>query len=1165
MYKKNSDIGLLCPINYRKKALHIMRITILLFFAGIFSISATGYSQEARVTIQVKDKCISDIITEIKAQTNYSFWFDVKDVNVNRKVSIDAKNETLKDVLLAVFEGEDIDFQLQENHIILTGKRIPDNNNTLQQSRKIVGVVKDRQGESIIGANIVIKGTTLGTTTDIDGKYSLEVNDHRMIVISYIGFLTQEINIAGKTEVNITLEENMTSLDEVIVVGYGVQKKALSTGATINLAGEELQKMSTTNPFTALQSQTPGVTIMQANGQPGSDYIVNIRGISTNGDARPLYVIDGVPSGNNALNNMSIADIESVDILKDAASSAIYGARAANGVVLITTKQGKSGRARVSYDGYFGKQYMYRKPELLNAKQYMQVQDELNASQNQEPYDWKSLLPTKLYNDIQSGAWEGTDWLDAFYCPGATTTGHAFTLTGGNEMSKFSLGYSFTLQDGIFGEAVQSNYTRHTFRLNSDHVIYKAGGLDVIKLGENLNYTYRLSNGVNVGNLYSNQIRDMLVANPLLPVYNENGEYYDVPMREADGWYADPLANNPIGFTANSASGLNLTKNYSLNASVYLEVQPIKDLLFKSLFSYRQNASSGRGSNQETRMGGRSENENIYWTAQQSASSGFNWSVSNTLSYAFEVNNNNFSVMLGQEIEKSGYGESVSVNGRRNNFELGFDYAYISNLKKAIELDDLTASGSPLGKNAMASFFGRVMWNYKETYMANVILRADGSSNFARGNRWGYFPSVSVGWLITNESFMESTKSWMDYLKLRISWGQNGNASVAGFQYLSTFRFPADAAYYFGSDKKTQSTGSAPGVLKNENISWETSQQTDIGLDMRFLDSRLGVTFDYYIKETKDWLLEAPIAATWGYSAPNVNGGDVRNSGVELSLTWNEHRGDFFYSVNLNGSYNKNKVLRIDNAEGIIYGRPDVLCNPISEIYRMQESQPMGFFYGWVHDGVFQNQAEIDAYVNSEGNLIQPEAQSGDIRFRDLDGNGVIDINDKTKIGCGWPVYRAGLSINVGYKGFDFIVSASGAFGHELLKSYRSFAGRRYENFTTDVFDHWTGEGTDNFHPRLTIGTHPNYTNFSELLLESGDYVKIQNITLGYDFKRILGSMPFSKARLYVTGQNLLTFTHYSGMDPEVGYGDGQSWVAGIDQGYYPNSRTYLMGVQLSF
>jgi len=1033
-----------------------------------------------------------------------------------------------------------------------------------QQTVKISGKVVDPSGDALIGASVVEKGTSNGTVTDVDGAYTLTVKPNTTIEVSYIGFLSSSLKVAsGTTVYDVSLKTDPRSLDEVVVVGYGVQKKKLVTGATIQVSGDDIQKLSTTNPFTALQSQTPGVSIIQGNGQPGTGYIINIRGLGTNGDSRPLYVVDGVASGNDALNNMSSADIESIDILKDAASSAIYGARAANGVVLITTKQGKSGKTRISYDGYYGQQYMSKKPDLLNAREYMTIQDEMRFNENNNPYDWQKLLPQQLYDDIMSGAWNGSDWVNAFYNKGAQTQQHSFNLTGGNENSTFSMGYSYTKQDGIFGEAVQSRYDRHTFRINSDHVLLKGSGFDAIKIGETLNYNYRTHSGIQQGNIYWNDMHDILIANPLMPVYNNDGAYYNYDDKQSNGWGFDGNFGNPIGSTATSSRGLNLNKDYSLNASAYLQIQPVRNLIFKSLYGYKMSAGTWRAQNQISHWSNNSNTtvDNV----NQSASAGYSWTLDNTVTYNFSANQHNFNVMLGQSVEKWGYGEDVSSGGSRNIFDLGWDYAWVDNTKPT-QLSEISAGGKPWDEGSLASFYGRINYNYAEKYLLTFNLRSDGSSNFARGHRWGTFPSISAGWVVTNESFLESAKGTLDFLKLRASWGQNGNANIDAFQYLTQYQFPSQDVYYFGDSKTVASTGGVAGVLLNPDISWETSEQTDLGFDARFLKSRLGVTFDYYVKSTRDWLLRAPISATWGFDAPYVNGGDVRNNGVELALTWNDQIRDFSYGINLNGSYNKNKVTRIDNAEGIIHGPTDVLSQGTGEFYRLQVGYPMGFFYGYKADGIFQNWDEVKAYVNKDGNPIIPGAQPGDVRFRDINGDGKIDENDKTKLGCGWPTTQLGFTLNLAYKGFDFIATTSGAFGFQIAKSYRSFADSPNQNYTTQVFERWTGEGTSNKWPRLTSGSHINYQNVSDIFLENGDYVKMQNLTLGYDFKRLYPKMPLGKARLYFTAENLFTITGYSGMDPEIGYQDSDNkWVTGIDLGYYPSAKTYLVGVNLTF
>jgi len=1031
------------------------------------------------------------------------------------------------------------------------------------QGFTVTGVVTDETDEPLPGVNVFIKGTTMGIMTDVDGKFTLnQVQAQSVIVFSYIGFLPQEFTVGSQRTFNVRMREDVQSLDEVVVVGYGVLKKKLVTGATIQVSGESIQKMSTTNPLTALQSKSPGVTILQNNGQPGAGYIVNIRGIGTNGESRPFYIVDGMPAGNDALNQMSPADIESIDILKDAASAAIYGAQGANGIVLITTKQGKSGKPKLTYDGYYGQQYMAKKPDLLNAREYMMMQDEVRFNENSSPYNWESLLPADLYRNVMNGTWNGSDWVDAFYNKGAAQQGHAFNLIGGNENSKFSIGYSYTSQDGLFGEAVQGNYTRNTFRINSDHVLLKAKGMDVIKIGETLNYNYHTDHGISTGNIYWNAFHNVLVANPLMPVYNENGGYYDYYDKRDNGWGFDGNMTNPIAAVAYSSQGLNLNKNHSLRANAFLEIQPVKGLLFRSQFGYNTSANSYRNQNQKARL---SNNFNVTAeTISQSQSVGNSWTLENTLTYNLLLDGHNVNFLLGQSAEKWGFGEDVGSGGNNNIFDLGWDYAWVSNTVPT-QLSERSASGSPWGQGARAGYFGRVQYNYKETYMATASLRVDGSSNFARGNRWGYFPSFSAGWVITNESFMQGVTTVMDFLKLRASWGQNGNSSVGGFQYLSRYQFRDQDSYFFGTDKVTPSTGAVAGVLKNPDITWETQQQTDIGFDARFLNQRLGVVFDWFNRETKDWLLQAPISATWGFSAPNVNGGVMSNKGVELSFTWDDRVGDFTYSLNVNGSYIKNEVVSIANAEGIINGTSNVLSQGTGTFTRLQEGYPSGFFFGWQADGIFQNQAEVDAYKNSKGELIIPAARPGDVRFVDINGDGVIDDDDRTMIGCGWPIYRGGFSINLGYKGFDFSIDAAGAFDFDIAKSYRSFADSPNQNYTTQVFERWTGEGTSNKWPRLVSGSHPNYQRVSNIFLEKGDYVKIQNITLGYDLKRLYRPMPLEQLRIYVTAQNLFTFTKYSGMDPEIGFGDSQSWASGIDLGFYPAARTYLFGIKATF
>lgn len=446
--------------------------------------------------------------------------------------------------------------------------------------------------------------------------------------------------------------------------------------------------------------------------------------------------------------------------------------------------------------------------------------------------------------------------------------------------------------------------------------------------------------------------------------------------------------------------------------------------------------------------------------------------------------------------------------------------------------------------------------------MATLVMRADGSSKFAPGNRWGYFPSVSAGWVISNEAFMERTSSWMDFLKLRASWGQNGNQNIAGFQYLANIAF--DSKYFFGDNKTNSFTGAYPSILANPDITWETSEQINVGLDTRFLNGRLSAVFDWYNKSTKDWLVQAPIVGIYGTGAPFVNGGDVRNRGVELGLGWNDQVNDFRYGVNFNISYNKNEVTRIANTEGIIHGPANVLSHNTSELYRAEVGYPIGYFWGYKTDGLFQTEADVKAYTNAEGTVIQPDAQPGDLRFVDTNGDGMIDDNDKVMIGDPNPDVNFGFSLNLGYKGFDLSVVTNGVAGNQIARAYRS-ANLPFENYTTEILGRWHGEGTSNSIPRVTASGHINDLYVSDRYIESGSYWRISNITVGYDFKKLFTGLPLQQARLYVTGQNLATITKYKGLDPEVGYGFDSSWASGIDLGFYPSPRVFMVGVSIKY
>ena len=1036
-----------------------------------------------------------------------------------------------------------------------------------QATKKITGTVVDATGP-VIGASVMEKGTSNGTITDFDGNFTLSVKPGATIVVSFIGFETQEIVVDNRENFQITMKDDNAVLEEVVVIGYGVQKKKLVTGATVQVKGEDIAKLNTTNALAAMQSQTPGVQIVQSSGQAGSGYKVNIRGLGTIGDSDPLYVVDGVAMGD--INSLSPSDIESIDVLKDAASAAIYGARAANGVILVTTKQGKAGKMQISYDGYMGWQYLAKKPDVLNAKEFMYAQDLIAFNDGMQPKNWEKMLPANIYNSIMDGSWDGTNWLDESYHKGAMVQNHAVGLNGGNDVSKFSLGFAYTKQDGIFGGKNQSQYERYNARLNSDHVLLKGKDFDAITIGETFTFSHTGNGGIDTGNMYWNNMHDLLVGNPLIPAYDENGNYMTNAEIAAAGYNLGATPPNPLAIADSKGLGLHASKGWNIFLSTYLQIQPIKNLIFKSQFGYNYWSGSYRSM---TRIHSTGQDSASSDGASQSMNIGSQISWENTLAYTKQLGPHNFNVVVGNTIQKNSYGESLNASGKNNLFESDWKRAYVGNTQPTI-LSDIYDPGDwkesqRLGDWSMASFFGRASYNYDEKYMAQFTLRADGSSNFARGHRWGYFPSASIGWVVTNEKFMEGTKSWLDFLKFRASWGQNGNQSIENFQYLTTFGFEATRGYYFGKgNHSSATTGAFANVLQNPDVTWETSEQLDLGIDARFLGGRLGLVFDYYVKTTRDWLLRAPISAVYGIGEPDVNGGDVENKGVELGLNWNDHIGkDFTYGVNFNIAYNKNKVTKINNGEGIIHGPNNVLTQGSDEIFRAQVGEPIGFFYGMKTAGVFQNQAEIDAWKTKyTDNIHGGNPHPGDVIYVDTNKDGVIDLSDRCNIGDPHPDITAGMGINLGYKGFDFSVTATGAFGQQILRSTNNDANI-YDNLSRKlVYGSWRGEGTSNFLPRLNNLKNINFMTMSEIWLENADYVKIQNVTFGYDFKKVWKSCPLSQLRLYFTAQNLFTFTGYTGMDPELGAdGSTVSWAAGIDNGFYPTPRTYMVGVNIKF
>jgi TonB-dependent starch-binding outer membrane protein SusC len=1033
-----------------------------------------------------------------------------------------------------------------------------------QQGKTVTGTILGENNATLPGAAIQVKGTTIGTISDVNGKFTLQVPATAdVLTISFMGMEPQEIQIGSQSVINVTLVPSSVGLEGLVVVGYGVQKKKLVTGSTVEVKGDAIAKRNTVSPMTALQSLSTGVNITKTSGEPGAGFKVNIRGVGTIGNSQPLYIVDGLPKGD--INNIDPSDIESMDVLKDAASAAIYGARAANGVILVTTKKGKLNSMEVSYDGYYGVQNLYKTLPLLNATEYLMIQNEGRVNSNLAPYgaaDYNKLLDPKSYAALQAGTWNGTNWLKEMQNPNAPIQNHAINISGGGKASVYSMGFSYTSQEGIMGYPVQSQYDRYSFRINSSHVLLHKN-FDVIKFGENLLFTYTQNHGIATGNMWWNDVYSAIQTNPVLPMYAYDETDLAYPYHYSIPWNSN--TSNPEATM--TYRGSNENKNTSTSANVFMEIQPIKGLVYRTSFSINPSSYSSRSYTPIFQLG--PVNQALNNGVSQSAGGGLgSWLYENTLNYKFDIGGeHHFDVLAGMSAEKWGLGTNLSTNNKNSVFS-DFEHAYIDNANVQATA---SISGSPWGEGSLASYFGRINYDYKETYLLTLVVRSDGSSNFADGHRWGTFPSVSAGWVLSKESFMEATKSYINFLKVRGSWGQNGNQAIPGFQYVSQIAYNTNstrANYYFGADKLTPTNGAYPLNIPTFDLKWETSEQLDLGFDARLLNSRLSFVFDWYNKTTKDWLVPAPILASWGVdNAPYINGGEITNKGVEIALGWNDNVGDLTYGISGNMSFNKNEVTKIENSQQLINATNVKLWGNGPYIARAEVGHPVGYFWGYKTDGLFQNMSDVTNYKNAEGKVIMPNALPGDVKFVDTDGNGVIEDADKVQIGDPNPDMIYSMNLNLGYKGFDFLVSFYGVSGNQIAYDWHD-AGSPQNNYTTEILGRWHGEGTSNRIPRVTDGSSINQQYTSDLQIQNGDYLRISNLTIGYDFKTLFKAVPMQQLRIFFSAQNLYTFTKYTGMDPAIGTStddSGFGWVRGVDLGFYPAPRTYMLGLSLKF
>lgn len=984
----------------------------------------------------------------------------------------------------------------------------------------VKGRVVDQKGESIPGVSVLEQGTANGVTTNIDGVYTLNVQKNAKLLFSFVGMEEQLIAVNGRTNIDITMRESVSAIDEIVVVGYGVQKKSDVTGSIASVKSEELEKISGANPVQALQGQVAGVQITAATGSPGAASTVLIRGRGTVGNSSPLYVVDGLPISD--IDFLNTKDIKSIEVLKDASATAIYGARGANGVILITTKQGKAGEMQVTYDGYYGIQSVWNKPDLLNSEQWIAVQNEARANGGEANLALKPGADNPKHT---------TNWFDEI-TRNAIIQDHNLRIAGGSENLKATLSGNLYDQEGLIEG---TDYKRYSLRINSEAKLSK-----YVTVGENLSITQAQKHSILEGDYFNGIVNAALKLDPITPVRDADGKFMSSP-------YTD--VKNPVAYIANT---FDKRKYQRLVGNIYADVKILPNLVYHSSYGMDINDVDFYDFEPTYNYAVDEKNEVSSITRRRTKTTLKNWL--NTLTYMFDVKEHSFSVMGGVEATES---DTEWFAASKSN--LPSNEEYLRFLSAA--LGDDNGMGSASGKLtewSMLSYFGRINYDYNNKYYLTANIRHDGSSKFGKNKRWGTFPSVALKWKLSNEKFFQPIldKGWLANAAFRVGWGQVGNDKIDLYQYATAVSNNKQYGYVFGKEQKLVYGGSIEGI-GNPDIHWETVESTNVGVDLGFFKNKLNVTFDWFTKKTKEMLLREPIPSYVGYTAaPYSNIGDVENKGWELVLSYKDKpNADFSYNVNLNLGRAKTKVLSLGEVDFLSAGFVRV-----DNATRTEEGGEIGAFYGYVTDGIFQNQSEIDTHAKQAG------AQPGDIRFKDLNGDGKINAADRTFIGSPYPDLTYGLNIGLNYKDFDLSMFWQGVYGNDLFNFmiFETMNPGKTTNKFTKILDSWKGEGTSNSVPRLTTKDKNDNFRVSDRYIEDGSYLRLRNVQLGYSLPNIVTQkLRVEKVRVYIAAQNLFTFTNYSGLDPEIGRYDSLS--LGIDEGVFPHARTLMIGANITF
>lgn len=1075
-----------------KHLFRIMRITYMLLFAAIFCLHAE-HAISQKITLQGDNLSLKDYLNTIEKQTEYLFIYDAG-VNVNKKISVNMVGKSIKEVLDNFSALLGLSYSQKGSYIVLSSHKIKETSALLvdRQKKTITGVVTDEMGEPIIGANVIEKGTTNGIITDIDGKFTLEVAPGAVVQVSYIGYNTQEVKIGNQSAFAIRLVEDTQALSEVVVVGYGVQRKVTTTGAVTKLEGDEINKMTVVNATKALQGLSPGITVVDRGGAPGSDDPeIYLRGVGTTGNAKPLVLVDGIEM---SLSQIPSSEIENISVLKDAASASIYGSRAAHGVILVTTKRGKEGKVKLSYDGTIGFQDRAVKAEQVSAREYMtMVNEALVNSGGSIQYSEDDILATERGDDPYNHSY--LNWGNEVYKP-TYITQHTLNLTGGSEVGRYLVSFDYLDQPGLIEN---TEYQRYSYRVNTDLNIGK-----MLKVSSDV--TYRHIDRLWPESLGSVQY-EVWSMQPTSPVKYENGDYR-----------LDKQNRNAISLMDMDVVGEDRYNKDVVYGQVKADFEPIKDLVFTGMASL--NGSWDRRKihyknykyyNEAGELVTQRNNPN---SVKDSRNNSYQMTLRFLANYKKRFGDDHDLALL--------YGmEQISY---RNYYSMAQRKDLISDALPDVSLGSAGsqfAEGYPT-KWGINSFFGRVNYGFKDKYLFEANIRTDGSSRFAKGHKWGVFPSFSAAWRISEEGFVKNL-GFVDNLKLRASWGQSGNERIDAFMYLPQY-----------NTSNVVMNGSLVSAvyqkkMANPDVTWETVEQTNIGLDFGFLNNTIYGELDWYSKDTKDILLALGIPHFIGLDAPEQNAGVVRNSGIEAMAGFRKTFGEFTFNTSFNLAYNKNEWVDRGGDDKNISG------------YNIQTiGSPLNAFYIYQADGLIANEQELEEYrakYKSDPRGMS-DLHAGDVKLVDTNNDGTIDPDDRQIFASNIPKFTYGWNISGEYKGFDLSLLFQGSSGANRMMYGEWIEGPSYEAFTGIHFrDRWTEENRNGNAemPRLEAANNRNASTYNSFFLKKTNYLRLKNAQLGYTFsKGITDKLRITKLRLYVSGSNLLTFSSlYQGLDPE--------------------------------